>query len=222
MNFYPYLTPIILDDNSFVNYDSDGIANTSFAQRQAAYRIAEMAASEDLNTFLKPTIVTGTHDAAYQIVTEYAFVHRVILTRFINTKEEVYYSVSGTANDYVSIKNKERGIVDIDYLLGSSSHYHGGVYPYQIQLVYEAGLPTGTSTGSDVLLALSTYARIILNEIIGFGNEAPGDIGVTDFKNQQYTESRVALLRTSFGSSAKANFAHGLLTKLRKLRYVGM
>ena len=93
---------------------------------------------------------------------------------------------------------------------------------YNVQIVYTAGLPSGTSFRSDVLLALTTYADIVINEITGYGNEAPGDIGVQDFSNQQYRESRVQLLRTQFGTSARAQFASKLLTSLRKMRYVGI
>jgi hypothetical protein len=71
-------------------------------------------------------------------------------------------------------------------------------------------------------LGLTTYADIILNEIQGYGNEAPGDIGVTDYRNQQYSESRVALIRTAFGTSARAQFVHRLFIKFRHHRWVGL
>jgi hypothetical protein len=73
-----------------------------------------------------------------------------------------------------------------------------------------------------MLLALTTYASIILNEIVGYGNESPGDMGVQSFSNQEYRETRKTLLRTSFGTSARAQFAHGLITRFRKMRYVSL
>ena len=87
-------------------------------------------------------------------------------------------------------------------------------------MVYQAGLPTGTANQPNMLLALSTYADIVMNEIIGFGNEAPGGVGVQEFSNQSYREKRTKLGKTGFGSSARAQFVSRLLTSFRKLRYV--
>ena len=118
----------------------------------------------------------------------------------------------GTANDDVTLLSDEYGTA----IIGCS------IYPFKAEFTYEAGLPSGTSYHPDILLGLTTYADIILNEIIGYGNEAPGDIGVQNYKNQQYTESRVELIRTTFGTSARAQFVHKLFTKLRKHRQVGL
>jgi hypothetical protein len=71
-------------------------------------------------------------------------------------------------------------------------------------------------------MALVTYADIILQEMIGYGNEAPGDVGVQEYANQEYREKRVGLIRTSFGTSARANFAHRMLSRLRKYRWCGL
>ncbi|GAF73015.1 unnamed protein product, partial [marine sediment metagenome] len=68
--------------------------------------------------------------------------------------------------------------------------------------------------------ALSTYSDIIMNEIMGFGNEAPGGVGVQEFSNQGYREIRTKLGKTGFGSSARAQFVSNLLTSFRKHRYV--
>jgi hypothetical protein len=87
--------------------------------------------------------------------------------------------------------------------------------------VYNAGLPTGTSTLPDILLALTTYAKIMLNELVGYGNEAPGDVGVEEYASQQYREVR-RLRNTDFGSSPQAVFVNRLLQGFRRHRYVGM
>ena len=198
---------------------------TTTAQRNAAFLIAEMAATEDIGSFLLPTTFTGTYTPEYgrPLMLDYGYINSVDLVRFIDEQDAIYWSQAGTANYYVSIRgNGKRGIIDIDYLVAHCNCCSSGEFPYKVQVVYNAGLQSGTSYHPDVLLALTTYAEIIINEIIGYGNEAPGDIGVQDFSNQQYKESRVALLRTSFGTSARAQFATKLLTRLRKLRYVGM
>ncbi len=71
-------------------------------------------------------------------------------------------------------------------------------------------------------MALSTYATIVINEIVGYGNEASGDVGIEEFSNQQYKEKRRGLLNTVFGDSPKARWAWRQLARLRKYRYVGL
>jgi hypothetical protein len=63
-------------------------------------------------------------------------------------------------------------------------------------------------------------AESALYEIRGYGNEASGDMGVKDFANQQYRESRINLIRTTLGSSAKMQMVHKLLSQWRKPRYM--
>lgn len=218
---YPYYTPIILTDSIFTDYGGDTTKGTS-TQRKIAYRIAEMQATEDLSTFLLPTIYTGMYPFNTRIILDHAFVNSISVIRFIDTKEDIYYTITGTANVYASIQNADRGVLDIHYWLGSCNcHSSINPYPYQVQVVYNAGLPSGTTYQADTLLALETYADIILNEIVGYGNEAPGDVRVDSFNNQQYSERRL-LKNTSFGGSPRANFASRLLQRLRLNRYVGI
>lgn len=221
MDIYPYSAPIILTDVIFAAYGGN-VADSSATQRTNAYWLAEMAASEDLNTFLLPTVYTGTYLYKPTLILEHAWVQAVLSTRFIDNEETTYYTVNGTDNVYVDLLLPERGVVRVDAIVGTCNCHSHGEYPHQVQVVYRAGLNSGTSYKPDILLALTTYAQIILNEIVGYGNEAPGDVGVQEFKNQQYSEKRVGLIRTTFGTSAKAQFAHRLLTKLRKRRFVGI
>jgi hypothetical protein len=220
MNYYPYNNAIILTDTIFTLYGGHTGSSVP-AQRQAAYFIAEIAASDDLSTFLLPTIVTGTflYNPLRTFLLDQGYVTKIIQTKFIDKDESVFQTVLGTANEYVTLLDGEYGTVVIDPICGGCN---AGAYPFKVQFVYEAGFPSGTSYHPDILLGLTTYADIILNEIIGYGNEAPGDIGVQDYKNQQYTESRVALIRTVFGTSARAQFVHKLLTKYRNYRWVGL
>lgn len=223
MNLYPYNAPLILTDTIFADYGGDPEKATS-KQRKIAYRIAEMAATEELNTFLLPTIVTGTYFYPFTnpIITEYAYINQVIITRFIDTEERIYWTVSGTANIYVSLRDDEYGIIDVHSLIGTCNcHSVSNPYPYQIQVVYNAGLPSGTSYQPDTLMGLTTYADIILNEIVGYGNEAPGDVGIESFNNVGYSEVR-RIRNTTFGSSPRANFASRMFQRLRRLRYVGL
>ncbi len=214
MNVYPYSFPIILNDAVFVEYG--GHTGTSTAtQRSAAYFIAEKAASYDVETLLLPTIITGTYPPCFSLVTDWGYVHHLFRLRILVADGKSIYN-SEDASRIGSVRNDTYGIIDLYPIVYAIRQ------PYTIELVYEAGLPTGTATQPDVLLALTTYADIVLAEILGYGNESAGDVGVRAFNNQQYSESRVAMLRTAYGTSARANFAHGVLKGLRKYRHVGL
>src|SRR5512139_1680824 len=114
INFYPYSAPIILTDDLYETYaGSDLLQVTSVGQRNAAYWLAEIKATEDIGTFLQKTIVTGTYSYAHVINLDHAYVHRVIRTTFIDFEEDRYYIVTGTSNEYVNLLNQDRGIVDI-------------------------------------------------------------------------------------------------------------
>ena len=220
---YPLSSAIIMDDNIYELYGGDSIKGTD-SQRAAAYFIAEEAVSRDISTLLLPVIITGTYswnEYTPELITDWAYVHRVDAVRFIDTKGDIYYTITGTDNVYVSIRDQEYGIIDIQQLWRNCNcSSAASPYPYQVQVVYQAGLPTGTANHPNMLLALSTYADIVMNEIIGFGNEAPGGVGVQEFSNQSYREIRTKLGKTGFGSSARAQFVSRLLTSFRKLRYV--
>lgn len=220
-DIYPYSSPIIMTNDIFQAYGGILGASTP-AQREVAFSVAEEFATDDIGTFLLPTIVTGTYffqDS--QIITDYGYVNQVILVRFLDTKENIYYSVSGTANVYVSLLDDTRGVVDIHQIFGNCqcvSAYHP--YPYKVQIVYEAGLPTGTASTPRILLALTQASDMVLNQIEMFGNEADGLVGLDQFKNQDYSEVRHSLKETVFGSSARAQFISNLLSRLRKHRFV--
>jgi hypothetical protein len=220
---YPYSSPIIMTNDIFQAYG--GVLDGSTpALREIAYVVAEQFVTDDIGTFLLPTIVTGTqvYDSRHSpYITEYSYVSRIILVRFLDTQERVYYSISGTANVYASLRNDTYGIVDIHNIFGNCQCATSlQPFPYQVQIVYEAGLPTGTANNPKNLLALTTVSDMVLNQIEGFGNEADGLVGLDEFKNQDYSEKRHQLKETVYGSSARAQFVSNLLVGLRKHRYV--
>jgi hypothetical protein len=227
MNFYPLNSAIILTDALFTQYGGH-TDNSGPLQRQAAYLMAEMAATRDISTLLLPVIVTGTFNfnsvqMSNGIMLDYGYIQRVLATYLLDFDGSIYWGQTGTANNYVAIKNDEFGVLDLNYMLSTCGCSNGtSIYPYKIRVVYEAGLPTGTATKPDYLMALTIYADLMLQEMIGYGNEAPGDIGVQKYSNQEYREERIGLLRTTFGTSARANLAHRLLTGTRLHRYAGL
>ena len=224
MNFYPYNSPIILTDDIYESYaGSDLLGLTTTNQRQAAYWMAEEKASEDIGTLLLPTTITGSYSYSSRIVLEHAWVHTIYATRFIDFEGSIYHTITGMDNIYLSLYDDERGLVDLAYAVGNCHcHTHANPHPYKVQIAYQAGLPSGTSYRPDVLMSLTTYASIVMNEIIGYGNEAPGDAGIAEFSNQQYREKRRGQLNTVFGDSPRARWAWRQLTRLRRYRYVSL
>lgn len=220
---YPYAAPIILTDALFQKFGGI-LGDTLPEMRQVAYQLAEQFVSEDLETYLLPTPVTGTYSYHSRLTLDHTHVNAVHLLRFYDTQERLYWTVSGTANIYASLwEEGDYGLVDLHQVFAHCGECMlGGILPYRIQVAYTAGLPSGTSYQPHVLMALKTVATVILNEMIGFGNEAPGDIGVQRYSSQNYSETRVGLIRTVYGTSPQAQFAHKLLTPLRLYRYVGL
>ena len=221
--YYPFTSPIIMDDEMFINYGGETGTTTTF-QRQAAYTIAEELVSRDLQTLLLPCVVTGTYIYTEFMVSplmlDYGYVNSVNLVRFIDTEENIYYTVSGTANMSVSLRDPILGLVDLHWLYSNYSSCSSTEFPYKVQVVYNAGLATGTANSPLFEQSLMLVAESSLNEIRGYGNESSGDIGVKSFSNQQYRESRIDLLRTTLGSSAKMQMVHKLLSQWRKPRYM--
>jgi hypothetical protein len=221
-NLYPYNSALVLTDVIFADYGGDATLGTS-NQRNIAYLVAEEKVSDDLETYLAATIVTGTFPYSSVITLDHAHVRRVILTRFIDFEETIYFTVSGTGNVYVNLWNDDYGLVDLGYAVGNCHcHYGARPYPYKVQIVYETGLVSGSSYNPKILMAASTYADIFLNEMIGYGNEGPGGVSIIEFANQEYREKRRGLINTAYGGSPRAIFAHDLLASYRKYRHVGI
>ena len=224
MFVYPYTSPIILTDAIYQEYG--GYLDTCTPQqRQAAYLLAEIQMTDALSTFLLPTVVTGSYSIVRispYLLLDHTYVSLINSVSFLDSDGDSYISTSTNVTDYSVLRNGLYGQVDILGLFGMCKVCSNSTIPYRIDLVYTAGLPTGTANNPDILLALTEYAKIIVNEIIGYGNESTGDIGVQEFKNQQYSEIRVKLLRTTFGNSAMAQFINRLIDKYKVRRWVSL
>jgi len=232
MQIYPFHSPIILNDVTFVQYGGK-IGSFSRAQLDSAYTMAEQQATNYIGTFLLPVVVTGSFVTVptnvQRICTDYGYVSQ-ILDVIIRTERITYSGGCELVNSQggAFIYEDTFGYVDvykIQTLYGcynSSPYGFGGYYPnianapYQYQITYEAGLPTGTSTLPLMLSALTTAAQIHLNEMfpgeVGT-NEGVGDVGIQEFQSFGYNERRTAhaLRRTAFGGSAQASRVASLI-----------
>jgi hypothetical protein len=209
MQVYPHSSPIILNTDTFVAY---GGQTGSFgpAQLAAAYLIAEKQATAFLNTFLLPTVVTGTFGYAPRIATDYGYVHEILSVKILSKDSYTDCTLQST-NGCVFVWDDTFGYLDVGCII-SSCNCGNVLVPYQIQSAYRAGLPTGVANQPDVLLALTMAATISLNEMIyPSQNEGVGDIGIQEFRSLDYSEVRKTLKNTVFGNSAKAQKIAGLL-----------
>lgn len=237
MVLYPFNYPLILNDTVFTEYGGK-TGTFSATQRQSSYLIAEMQVSNYIGTLLLPTIVTGTYPymGKVRIPTDYGYVSQLLN---VNIKSKNFLSSNCTLvnNDACGfIYQDTYGYIDfrqVALICGLS--YYGGIgggaivvpnIPYQIDITYEAGLPTGTANQPPVLEALTILAQIDLNEKdpgnAGI-NETTGDVGVQDFKSLDYRELRAehALVKTALGDSAKSQRAKKLLDmSIKKARRV--
>lgn len=172
-------------------------------QRQNAYRIAEQQATTFLNTFLLPTIVTGTFGYQSRIVTDYGYVSRVLSVNILS-KDSLTTCNLQSDTGCVWVWEDTFGYLDVSCVV-NNCNCGTILFPYQVQVVYEAGLPTGVANQPAVLLALTMAAQISLYEMAyPSANETTGDVGVQEFSSMGYSEKRVKLGRNAFGSSAKA------------------
>ena len=210
MHIYPHSSPIILNDSIFIQYG--GVTGSfSSAQRTAAYRIAEQQATNHLHTFLLPTIVTGTFGYAPRIVTDYGYVHQVYSVNILS-KNNLTTCALRSDSGCVFIWEDTFGYLDVSCILNYCNCSIPSL-PYQIQVAYQAGLPTGVATQPASLLALTMAAQISLNEMVFPSlNEGTGDVGIEEFASMDYREKRVRLGRNAFGSSAKAQKIAQLLS----------
>ena len=219
MRVYPFSSPIILNDDVFVQYGGQ-VGLFSPAQRNAAYLIAEQQMSTYVDTLLLPQDVTGSvvySNAMRYVTTDYGYVNQIHGARVLDAFGVVRFELSGTSS-YIKIQEDTYGYL---YIVDTVSHccscYDG---PMTLQFMYNAGMPTGMANQPAMLLALTMAAQISLNEM-GFPtmNEGVGDVGITEFSHLQYKETRKRWKNSSFGASARSSKIAQLVdSTIRKAR----
>lgn len=237
MQLYPFQTPIILTDALFSLNGGQGTGTFNSYQLQSAYMIAEMQVTNYIGAPLLPVNLTGTYPFMHQmrISTDYGYVSQLLNVNIL-TK---------TASNSCSLQNNDGcgyiysdtfGYIDfrrVSFLCGWA--WWGSLYspyiidqsPYQIELTYTAGLPTGTANQPGILRALTILAQIELNDafpgMVG-QNESVGAVGVQEFKSMMdYWEKRAdhALVKTALGDDAMSQRAKKLIDmSVKKARKV--
>lgn len=212
---YIYNTPQILNDSIFTLFGGK-TGTSTVAQREASYVMAEMQAYEYLNSYLTPTVVTGTHywTGKNPLVLNHGWIQAVGSVTFLNYNGDTLGTLD-TFTGFGLVRNVRYGYLDVARGLGICNCSGGGV-PYSIQVSYTSGLDTGTYTSPIVLSALTMASQISLNEMdTSLSNETVADAGIDYFINNGYHEKRKTRYLTAFGDSPMANRVALLLKSLR-------
>lgn len=215
MSDYPYSSAYLLTDDIYTLYTDEATKGTE-EQRNAAFFIAERLATSHIKTFFTATIVTGTYlwpRFGQPLALDHVHINSILDVTAISSDGGC--SCSTRADDGCAyLLDAEFGVIHVRVssaggVIGCGC---GSFVPYQARVIYSTGLSSGTSHQPDILLALSTVADEILNEIADpGGNETPGAHGIIRWANQGYTEERMPLINTALGNSPRANFAARLL-----------
>jgi len=211
------MTPVLLTNTIFTNYGGKTGTSTAFAVN-AAFLIAETEMVSHLHTFLQPTNVSGTYlwNMGNPFEMDYGYVNSILGISILSTLAEIYtYSANDLAHN-VFIRNAKYGQVDIGF--GPCAPRSSYPFPYSVVVYYNAGLPVSISSSPDFLWCLTMAAQLVLNEmsVDGFlSNETPGGIGVQQFSNELYSETRTKLGSSIFGQSPLAQQIQRLVSPYR-------
>jgi hypothetical protein len=217
---YYHLDSVVLDDDMYIDYGGRTGTSTA-AQRSAAYQAAEQMMIRELRSFLIPTTVTGTWEFNNFYPKRYRlpFFHVKSIDAVSILSQQSLCNCTITERDGCAfIVDSLYGVVDIRQLVSSGLACGCSLEcPYQVRVAFTSGLPTGVAANDSQLhLALTIVAELFLLEIIDPKalEGGPGDAGVQEWVSMGYGEKRTKLMRTVFGSSARANKAKELVQHL--------
>ena len=221
---YPYTTPQLLTDVLFMLYGGD-LGTSSAPQRQVAYLLAEMQMTYHLDSFLLPTISTGTYfwKGGNPINLAFGNIINILGVSIFSHDWANGCSVDSTTGCFAVRGDGKYGYVDVQALLTCGGCSTKSVrFPYNVQIAFESGLHTGTSTQPIIMQALVLATQINLNEMdVSLSNEGTADVGIQSFSNMKYSEVRTRLGNTSFGNSATAQRIARLVRRYRTKPSIG-
>ncbi len=222
---FPYSEPQLLTDANFILYGGD--VGTSYPpQRQVAYLFAEMQMTYHLDSFLLPTIATGTYfwKGSNPITLEFGHIININGISIFSHDWTNGCSVDSVTGCYAVRGNGKYGFVDVQALLSCGGCSTKSVrFPYNIQVSFTSGLQTGTSMQPPIMQGLVLAAQINLNEMdVSLSNEGTADVGIQSFSNQKYSEMRTRLGKTAFGDSATAQRIARLVRRYRTKPSIGL
>jgi hypothetical protein len=222
---YFHLSPVILTDALFFQYNPTILVTGTQAQRTSAYLMAEQEMMQHLETFLLPTTVTGTYlwPLGNPIRLDHGYVSSV--DRIVVQSFDGLCNCDITENTACAVIREGWGLIDGRVTSTAvragcgSCQAHGGYY--NALITYTAGIPTGTAANDSALhMGLSKIAQIHLNEICdpGANEGGPGNPGLSGWSALGTSETRMPLKSFPFGSDAIANYVARLVRHLKKIR----
>jgi len=206
-----------MTDDIFQLYGGS-LENGTYARRQASYLITEKQMSSHIGTFLLPTTVTGTFPwpGGQHMVLPYSHINSIPNVTILSQESSCNCDLKENSGCSF-IWNDTYGYIDVRQVADYCGCSYG--YSYQVRVVMNAGLPTGSASQADMLLALTLASELNLNRLVDpTANEGTGDIGIEEFSNLGYRERRIGMKRTAFGNSAKANEVALMTNTFRKKR----
>lgn len=217
---FHHLSPVILTDDLFDTFIPALTVSPTDPQKTAAYLIAEEQMVQGLMTPLLPTQVSGTF--AFQFPYETIKLPHIYVRSLDSV---VAFGPDGGCNcDVTDLEACGRirnyiGWIDTRVIAGLFVRGCGSaIKPAYYDITYTAGLTTGTAANDARLhMSLSMLARLQLLEMTDPGalEGGGGDVGVQSYSTLGYSETRVKLKNTPFGSSAIANKAWNMVRHLR-------
>lgn len=220
---FHHLSPVILTAEMFDKYSPELTVTPRPDQQEAAFLIAEQKMVEGLNTPLLPTQVSGSFSFPYPYNT-------IMLPHvYVRSLDAITaWGYEGGCNcDIVELEACGRlrnyfGWIDTRIIAGYYVSACGAaVRPEFYDLTYTAGLSTGTAADDARLqMSLSILARIETLEMLDPGalEGGGGNVGVQSYSTVGYSETRVKLKETPFGTSPLSNKAWDLVSHLKKKR----
>lgn len=225
MQQYPYHAPVVLTESDFLLFGGQ-TGTSSPAQRGMAFLLAEEQMTEYLNAFLVPTVTTGTYfwRTGNPIVLDYGHIIGVLRVTLSSVGGSNSCAIDTVTGCHAVRGDGRYGYIDVQALSNCSGCGSVvGLAPYNVEVVYESGLQTGTSNSPSMLQALTLAAQINLNEMdISLSNEGTADVGIQDFNSMSYSETRTKLGTTNFGNSATSQRIARLVRKYKAKPVIGL
>jgi hypothetical protein len=224
---YYLLAPVILTDTLFFQYNPSLCETGTYAQRQAAYLIAEQQMMQYLGTFLTPTTVTGSYlwpVPYHPVLLDHKRVHSI--DRLVVTSFDDACSCDLTENPgCATIRDPFHAIIDPQVIAGAARSLCG-CGPgdlYLILCTYTAGLPTGVAANDlGLQTALGLLAGMHLQEMLQPGSWE-SMAGITSWSADGYSETRKFIQYTAFGASSLAQYIDQLVRHLKGgMRILGL